>query len=71
MYAFLKGERQIGCPFPTEKGVWEAAPIEGLVTDVPVADEKGGQIPPSGYHVQRVEEMCEPARDWELPREIC
>ena len=35
--------RQIGNRFPTEKEVWEAALIEGLVTDVPVADEESGQ----------------------------
>ena len=48
MYALFEGEKQIGSPFPTEKEVWEAALIEGLVTDVPVADEAGGQILPVG-----------------------
>jgi len=38
------------------KEVWEAALIEGLVTDVPVTDEEGGQILPKGYHVKRVDE---------------
>jgi hypothetical protein len=38
----------------TEKEVCEAALIEGLVTDVPVADEESGQIIPVGYHVKRV-----------------
>ena len=55
MYALFEGDRQIGAAFPTEKEVWEAALIEGLVTDVPVADEEGGQILPNGYHVKRVE----------------
>ena len=41
MYALFEGDRQIGTPFATEKEVWEAALIEGLVTDVPVADEEG------------------------------
>ena len=41
MYALFEGDKQIGYPFPTEKEVWEAALIEGLVTDVPVADEEG------------------------------
>jgi len=40
----FEGNRQVGSPFLTEKEVWEAALIEGLVTDVPVADEEGGQI---------------------------
>ena len=55
MYALFEGKKQIGGAFPTEKEVWEAALITGLVTDVPVADEEGGQILPSGYHVERVE----------------
>ena len=54
MYALFEGERQIGSAFATEKEVWEAALIEGLVSDVPVADEAGGQILPSGYHVGRL-----------------
>lgn len=56
MYALFEGNKQIGNPFPTEKEVWEAALIEGLVTDVPVADEEGGQILPEGYHVKPVDE---------------
>jgi hypothetical protein len=30
--------------------------IEGLVADVPVADEEGGQILPLGYRVREVEQ---------------
>lgn len=59
MYALFEGERQIGSPFATEKEVWEAALIEGLVTDVPVADEEGGRLP-AGYHVQEVGEGARP-----------
>ncbi len=55
MYALFERDRQIGAAFPTEKEVWEAALIEGLVTDVPVADEEDGQILPNGYHVKQVE----------------
>ena len=36
MYALIQDDKQIGNPFPTEKEVWEAALIEGLVADVPV-----------------------------------
>jgi hypothetical protein len=61
MYALFEGERQIGNPFATEKEVWEAALIEGLVTDVPVADEEGGRLLPAGYHVQQVKETSRPA----------
>ena len=56
MYA-LFGDRQTGNPFPTEKEVWEAALIEGLVIDVPVADEESGQVITAGYHVERVADV--------------
>lgn len=70
MYALFEGNKQIGDPFPTEKEVWEAALIEGLVTDVPVADEEGGRLRPSGYHVERLDEVCELRPDWKLPRDV-
>lgn len=80
MYALFAGAKQIGRPFPTEKDVWEAALIDGLVQDIPVADESGGQVVPAGYHVAEVEkteveeteveETCDPLPDWKLPREI-
>lgn len=70
MYALFEGDKQIGDPFPSEKEVWEAALIEGLVTDVPVADEEGGQLLPKRYHVAQVEETCTPRPEWKLPREI-
>lgn len=57
MYALFKDDRQIGNPFPTEKEVWKSALIEGLVTDVPVADEEGGQVIPKGYHVEHVADL--------------
>ncbi|MBW8856061.1 MAG: hypothetical protein JF604_17455 [Bradyrhizobium sp.] len=57
MYALFEGERQIGHSISTEKEVWEAALIEGLVTDVPVADEEGGQVIPAGYHVKSVADV--------------
>jgi len=70
MYALFEGNKQIGSPFPTEKEVWEAALIEGLVIDVPVADEAGGQILPKGYHVAEVNEARDPRPDRKLPHEI-
>ena len=57
MYALFEGDKQIGSPFPTEKEVGEAALVEGLVLDVPVADEEGGQVLPIGYHVAKVEDV--------------
>ncbi|WP_024513023.1 hypothetical protein [Bradyrhizobium sp. ARR65] len=63
-YALFSGNTQLGRTFATEKEVREAALIEGLVTDVPVADEAGGQILPKGYHVERIRENYEPQPDW-------
>jgi len=70
MYALFEGNKQIGSAFPSEKEVWEAALIEGLVTDIPVADEQGGQVLTAGYRVAKVEEAYDPRPDWKLPREI-
>jgi hypothetical protein len=70
MYALFEGDKQIGNAFPTEKEVWEAALIEGLVMDVPVADEEGGQVIPKNYHVAKVEEPYDRGPDWKLPRDI-
>jgi hypothetical protein len=60
MYALFDGDKQIGNSLPTEKEVWEAALIEGLVTDVPVADEEGGQVIPRGYRVKRTDYDAQP-----------
>jgi hypothetical protein len=62
MYALFDGDKQIGNSFATEKEVWEAALIEGLVTDVPVADEEGGQVIPRGYRVKLTN--YDPQPDW-------
>jgi hypothetical protein len=70
MYALFRGETQIARTYPTEREVWEAALLEGLITDVPVADEADGQVLPPGYHVEQVEENYDPQPDWKLPREI-
>ncbi|WP_229189473.1 hypothetical protein [Bradyrhizobium brasilense] len=56
MYALFRGKTQLGRSFATEKEVWEAALIDGLVEDVPVADELGGRILPAGHRVERVDE---------------
>lgn len=57
MYALFDGHKQIGQPFPTEMEVWEHAVKEGLVEDIPVADEAGGRVLPRGYHVAKIEEQ--------------
>ncbi|VIO73928.1 hypothetical protein [Bradyrhizobium ivorense] len=67
MYALFRGKTQLGRSFPTEKEVWEAALIDGLVTNVPAADEAGGRILTADYHVERVGEY-EPQPDWKPDR---
>jgi hypothetical protein len=70
-YALFDRDRQIGDSFATEAAVWKQALASGLVPDVPVADEAGGQVLPAGYHVQEVrEQLCEPDPGWKLPDEI-
>ena len=59
-YALFDGDKQIGNSFPTKKEVWKAALIEALVTDVPVADEEGGQVIPKGYRVKRIDYDAQP-----------
>lgn len=62
MYALFKGYQQIGCAFPTEKEVWEAALIDGLVVDVPMPDDED-HIDPAGYHVAKIDEISRPRGD--------
>jgi hypothetical protein len=70
-YALFDSDRQIGPSLPTEAAVWKQALTAGLISDVPVADEAGGQVLPIGYHVQEVRvERCTPDPRWKLPDEI-
>jgi hypothetical protein len=70
-YALFDGDRQIGPNLPTERAVWKQALNSGLISDIPVADEAGGQVLPAGYHVKEIrEESCAPDPAWKLPDEI-
>ena len=71
-YALFDCDKQIDRAFPTEKEAWEHALISGLVLDVPVADEAGGQVLPAGYHMKRIAdgETFDPAPEWKLPKEV-
>ncbi len=53
-YALFDRDRQIGKTFPTEEQAWEQALRDGLISDVPVADEEDDQVLPIGYHVKEV-----------------
>ena len=55
-YALFDGDRQIGPSLPTEAAVWKQALDSGLISDVPVADEAGGQVLPAGYRVKETKE---------------
>ncbi|QOZ26502.1 hypothetical protein [Bradyrhizobium sp. CCBAU 51753] len=71
-YALFDRDKQIDRAFPTEKQAWEHALISGLVLDVPVADEAGGQVLPAGYHMKQIpdDEVFELAPAWKLPKEV-
>jgi hypothetical protein len=70
-YALFDGDRQIGPDLPTEAAVWKQALDSGLIADIPVADEAGGQVLPAGYHVKEIrQESCAPDPAWKLPDEI-
>ena len=70
-YALFDGDRQIGPDLPTETDVWKQALQAGLISDIPVADEAGGQVLPAGYHVKEIrEQSCAPDPAWKLPDEI-
>jgi len=51
---------------------WKHALEAGLIEDIPVAGESGGQVLPAGYHVEQVPsgQAYEPRPDWKLPRKI-
>lgn len=69
-YALFDGDRRIGESALTELEVWKAALRAGLVSDLPVADEQGGQVLPRGLHVKRLDEDFAPRPEWKLPAEI-
>ena len=70
-YALFDCDKQVGESLRTEADVWKQALEAGLISDLPVADEAGGQVLPVGYHVKEIrEERCKPDPRWRLPDEI-
>jgi len=55
-YALFDRDRRIGAFTATELDAWRAALQARLISDLPVADEQGGQVLPRGLHVKRVDE---------------
>ena len=69
-FALFRDDQRIGEPRPTELDAWRQALQDGLISDLPVADEDGGQVLPRGFQVRRVDEIFEPDPAWKLPRGI-
>jgi hypothetical protein len=70
-YALFDRDRQIGATQPSEAEVWKQALDRGLISDLPVADESGGQVLPAGYHVREVrEQRRSPDSGRKLPDEM-
>jgi hypothetical protein len=62
-YALFDRDEQVGEPMPTELEVWRQALEAGLISDLPVADEEGGQVLPPGFHVRRIDATFDPRPD--------
>lgn len=55
-YALFYDDQRIGAAASTELDAWRRALRSGLITDIPVADERGGHALPRGLHVEQVAE---------------
>jgi hypothetical protein len=56
LYALFDHDIRIGESASTELGAWQNALRAGLISDIPVADEQGGQVLPRGLTVKRMDE---------------
>lgn len=59
-YALFYHDQRIGAAAPTEIEAWRRALRSGLIADIPVSDERGGQVLPRGLHVKRWPKMLHP-----------
>lgn len=69
-FALFYRDQRIGEPRPTELDAWRQALQAGLISDLPVADEEGGQVLPRGYQVRRVDEALKQDPAWKRPKGI-
>ncbi|GAB1715065.1 MAG: hypothetical protein NTAFB05_01070 [Nitrobacter sp.] len=53
-YALFYHDQRIGAAAPTEIEAWRRALRSGLIADIPVSDERGGQVLPHGLHVKQI-----------------
>lgn len=69
-YALFDHNERIGDAASSELEAWRKALDLGLISDIPVADEQGGQVLPRGLHVKRLAEDFDPRSEWNLLTEI-
>ncbi len=69
-YALFDRDERVGEPMATELEVWQQVLEAGLISDLPVAGEEGGQVLPPGYQVRQVDEAFDLQPGWKLPKEI-
>ena len=55
-YALFDDNERIGDAASSELEAWRKALDLGLISDIPVADEQGGQVLPRGLTVKRMDE---------------
>jgi hypothetical protein len=58
-FALFDCDVRVGEPRSTELEVWKEALEAGLISDLPVADEEGGQVLPLGFHVKQIDETSD------------
>jgi hypothetical protein len=69
-FALFYRDQRLSEAKPTELDAWRHALQAGLISDLPVADEEGGQVLPRDFQVRRLDEAFEPDPAWTLPQEI-
>ena len=59
-YALFRGDTQLAGTYLTEREALTAALAQGLIPEMQAADEKGGQVLPAGYRIEKLEQPYEP-----------
>jgi hypothetical protein len=55
-YALFDCDHKVSETLATVREVWLQALEAGLISDIPLSDEEGGQVLPVGYHIEEVTE---------------
>jgi hypothetical protein len=69
-YALFNRDERVGEVMPTELDVWKRALEVGQISDIPVADEEGGQVLPPGFHIKQIGEAYGPSPTGGSPRKF-